>query len=60
MIAHQAVYAGETEFPIWLWVPAAVASLGPLWWLATLFLSGETPYDRWTNARVELRPGKRP
>ncbi len=51
-VAQQAVYSGEGGFPAWVWVPAAVAAAGPVWWLAMLFTSGRTPYDRWVGARV--------
>lgn len=32
------------------WLVVAVA--GPVWWLATMFTRGRTPYDRWAGARV--------
>jgi hypothetical protein len=51
-VAQQAVYSGEGGFPAWVWMPAAVAVAGPVWWLVTLSTSGRTPYDRWSGARV--------
>lgn len=26
--------------------------LGPIWWIAAMFVTGETPYDRWTGVRI--------
>ncbi len=51
-LAQQATLAGGTEFPVWLWGPAVIATIGPLWWLAALFATGDTPYDRWAGARI--------
>ncbi len=54
-VAHQAIYASDGVFPLWLWGPAVVSMLGPLWWIVALFANGDTPYDRWTDARVARR-----
>jgi RDD family len=51
-VAQQAAFSGEGGFPAWVWGPAAVALVGPVWWLVAMFASGRTPYDRWTSARV--------
>ncbi len=51
-VAHQAFYAGDAGFPLWVWGPFVVAMLGPLWWIVALCTNGDTPYDRWTDARV--------
>lgn len=58
-VAQQAAYSGAGGFPAWVWIPAAVAAAGPVWWLASLFRSGRTPYDRWAGARV-VRTGVEP
>jgi RDD family len=51
-LAQQAAFSGEGGFPAWVWGPAAVALVGPVWWLVAMFTTGRTPYDRWTSARV--------
>jgi len=51
-VAQQAAYSAEAGFPVWVWIPAAVAAAGPVWWVVTLLTSGRTPYDRWSGARV--------
>lgn len=51
-LAQQAAYSGELGFPAWVWGPAAVALVGPVWWLIAMFVTGRTPYDRWASARV--------
>jgi RDD family len=56
-LAQQAVFSGEGGFPAWVWGPAAVAFVGPVWWLVAMFATGRTPYDRWTAARVARSTG---
>ncbi len=51
-VAQQAFAAGDEPFPLWLWGPFIIAMVGPLWWIVSLALTGHTPYDRWTSARV--------
>jgi uncharacterized RDD family membrane protein YckC len=52
MVAQQAIFSGDAEFPAWLWGPVIIAYGGPLWWLVALIATGRTPYDRWASARV--------
>ncbi len=51
-LAQQAIYAGDEGMPLWVWGPAVIAAIGPLWWIVSLLASGDTPYDRWVDARV--------
>ena len=51
-LAQQAAFSGEGGFPAWVWGPAAVALVGPVWWLVSMIATGRTPYDRWALARV--------
>jgi uncharacterized RDD family membrane protein YckC len=51
-VAQQAAFSGEGGFPVWVWGPAAVALVGPLWWLISMMATGRTPYDRWALARI--------
>jgi uncharacterized RDD family membrane protein YckC len=51
-VAQQAVFSGEGGVPAWVWGPATVALVGPLWWLVAMIATGRTPYDRWVSARV--------
>ncbi len=52
-MAQQAFYSENESFPIWLWGPALISMIGPLWWIVSIFMTGDAPYDRWTVARVE-------
>jgi len=52
-VAQQAAFSGEAGFPLWVWGPATVAFVGPIWWLIVMSTTGRTPYDRWAFARVE-------
>ena len=51
-VAQQAAFSREAGFPAWVWGPATVALVGPLWWLVAMIATGRTPYDRWASARV--------
>jgi uncharacterized RDD family membrane protein YckC len=51
-ITHQAVFSGEEGFPAWIWGPAIIAVVGPVWWLVAIIATGQPPYDRWALARV--------
>ncbi|MDX2261493.1 MAG: RDD family protein [Gemmatimonadales bacterium] len=51
-VAQQAAFSGEAGFPAWVWGPAAVALVGPVWWLISMMTTGRTPYDRWALARI--------
>ena len=51
-VAQQAAFSVDEGFPAWLWGPATVALVGPMWWLVAMFATGRTPYDRWASARV--------
>jgi uncharacterized RDD family membrane protein YckC len=55
-VAWQSVFAGEAGLPAWVWGPAIIAFVGPVWWLVALIGTGRTPYDRWASARVGRSP----
>lgn len=53
MLTQQASMTAEDDpFPMWLWGPALISIIVPLWWLVSLYFKGQTPYDRWTDARI--------
>lgn len=56
LVACQAAFSNAEGFPTWVWVPAAIAFAGPLWWLIEIFRAGRTPYDRLTLTRVGRLP----
>ena len=51
-MAQQAAFSGDVGFPVWVGGAAIFAVIGPLWWLVSLIMTGDTPYDRWVGARV--------
>ena len=53
-VAWQSVFAGEAGLPAWVWGPAIIAFVGPMWWIVALIGTGRTPYDRWAFARVGI------
>ncbi len=52
LVFQQASFSGDGGFPVWVGGPAIVAVIGPLWWLVSLIMTGDTPYDRWVGARA--------
>ena len=56
IVTWQAVFAGEAGFPAWVWGPATIAFVGPVWWLVANFATGRPPYDRWASTQVERSP----
>ena len=42
-LAQQAAFSGEGGFPAWVWGPAIVALVGPLWWLVAIVVRVGTP-----------------
>ncbi|MBI1383234.1 MAG: hypothetical protein GC161_19405 [Planctomycetaceae bacterium] len=52
LLAQQAAFSGEEGLPTWVFGPAVIAFVGPVWWLVALFATGRTPYDRWVAASV--------
>lgn len=52
LVAQQAIHAGESSPPIWVWAFAAVAFLGPAVWLIGIARTGVAAYDGWSGLRV--------
>ena len=51
-LAQQAAFSDDTGLAAWVWAPAAVAFLCPVWWVLAILMTAQAPYDRWTSARV--------
>jgi uncharacterized RDD family membrane protein YckC len=58
-VAQQAVFSGEAGFATWVWVPAAIAFICPVLWVAGIVVRGRAPYDDLARTRVG-RPAARP
>jgi uncharacterized RDD family membrane protein YckC len=54
IVTWQSFFSGEEGLPAWVWGPATIAFVGPVWWLVTIIATGRTPYDRWASARVRI------
>jgi uncharacterized RDD family membrane protein YckC len=60
IVAQQGAFSGGDAFPAWLWGPAIISFVGPVWWIAALIVTGRTPYDRWTGSHVVSCQGRGP
>jgi uncharacterized RDD family membrane protein YckC len=54
IVAWQSFFSRGEGLPAWVWGPATIAFIGPVWWLVAIFATGRTPYDRWASARVRV------
>jgi len=52
LLAHQAFFAGDAGIPLWAFLPGILSFALPAWWVASLFVQGRTPYDRWSQTAV--------
>lgn len=52
VVANQSAFAGEAGFPVWGYVPLALATLLPIWWLVRIFTTDVSPYDALSATRV--------
>jgi len=53
LVAQQAIFSGISGVPVWVYLPMCLSLGLPLWWVGSLLLKGEAPYDDWVGARVE-------
>ena len=51
-VGQQVIYAEGEAAPGWLWGAAALAMIGPIWWIGAMFVAADTPYNRWAGARI--------
>ncbi len=51
-LAQQLSFGSHETVPLWLWGPAIAATIGPVWWLASLMMAGSAPYDKWADVHV--------
>ena len=54
-LTQQMYFSSQDAMPLWLWGPAVVAILGPVWWVASLLIAGRAPYDKWSDVHVARR-----
>ncbi len=54
-MAQQLAFSSQEAIPLWLWGPALAATIGPVWWIASLMIAGCAPYDRWADVHVARR-----
>ena len=52
LVAHQAVSSGDEGIAVWVYMPLTLSFVLSLWWLTSLLLKGQAPYDSWAGARV--------
>jgi uncharacterized RDD family membrane protein YckC len=54
LVANQAIFA-SSSIPIWVYVPMIFSFTIPMWWIISIYVQGDSPYDRITNIRVMLK-----
>lgn len=51
-VAQQAAFSGAGGVATWVWVPASIAFIGPVFWIAGIVVTGRAPYDYLARSRV--------
>lgn len=54
LLANQAIFSSSSSTPNWLIVPMILSLAIPLWWVSTIYLRGESPYDRISGISITL------
>lgn len=54
IVANQVAFFGDAEIATWVYGPMIISFVFPLWWIASIFSSGCTPYDRLSYTQVAL------
>ncbi len=53
LVAQQAMFSANGGVPVWVYLPMILSFALPIWWVGSLLLKEEAPYDVWVGARVE-------
>ena len=54
LVANQAIFSTASAMPVWIYVLMVLSLVIPLWWIISIYLHGESPYDRVTGIRITL------
>lgn len=54
LVANQAIFSSTTDLPDWVYLPMFFAFVFPLWWIISIYMRGNSPYDQVTNTRIVL------
>ena len=54
LVANQAIFSSSSTIPAWVYIPMVLSFVIPLWWIISIFIHGDSPYDRVTGIRITL------
>ena len=52
LVAHQAIFSASSNIPNWVFAPMFLSFMIPLWWVISIFIRGDSPYDHIIGIRV--------
>ena len=51
LVANQAIFS-SSSIPGWIYIPMVLSFAIPLWWIVSIFIHGDSPYDRITGIHI--------
>jgi uncharacterized RDD family membrane protein YckC len=60
IVANQAAFSGDAGVALWVYGPMTLALVLPLWWIVSIFSTGQAPYDRVSSTHVVRDKARRP
>jgi uncharacterized RDD family membrane protein YckC len=54
LVANQVIFSSSSSIPIWVYVPMILSFAIPLWWVISIFVRGNSPYDLLTGIHITL------
>jgi len=54
LVAQQALFSSSSGIPDWVFAPMVLSFLFPLWWVFSIYIRGNSPYDRMMGIHVAL------
>ena len=54
LVAQQAIFSSSSSIPNWVFAPMVLAFIIPLWWVISIYVRGDSPYDQIMGIRVTL------
>jgi uncharacterized RDD family membrane protein YckC len=58
LVANQAIFSSSSNIPIWVYVPMILSFAIPFWWVISILIRGNSPYDHLTGIRITLNDKK--
>lgn len=54
LVAQQAIFSSSSSIPNWVFTPMVLSFIIPLWWVVSIYVQGDSPYDKIMGISVIL------